>query len=499
MITLHPFTTSRESVLPLWSPAAQARRGAPDACALDLFVYLHGMLFTNIQLDDFAPTLGRLIERLSIEDPQAREWTMMAAVNVGAILEYGRPAGALRRTGAVGQQERPVAGPLAKMKLARKHAAGAGAEEKMDVDGETQQQQPSPSLSDASASAEPLPAFSMALQLTFAMLTHVLKKPVRRGSTLGDALNPYLTIVLTFLGTLSQHPAAMALLERAVPWEMLAAFLSTMPRSVSRSAFVKPTLDRSMLLPEDWSLRGMAWGGRKLYDHRFWETSGEGNMEMAVLDEVEEARVDGMIEDDHEDDDPKLRGARRELAVADKRWLRAFWAGELLAKAAEGFRRVEEAHGRSQWVVEGTLRDKVRVWAEEDRAEREAEERRKRGTRWDDTDDMDIDVDGDDEWQFADLSEQSEDDEMDSDEVKVLKVRVLPPPLPPLFLGSLAGLEMAAADRFWPLPSHRRGDGICEACCNPRHPRAHRRARSRASPAEPGGASRAAPRPRARR
>ena len=53
MITLHPFSTSREAVLPLWSQAAQSRRQAPDASLTELFVLLHGMIFTNIQLDDF--------------------------------------------------------------------------------------------------------------------------------------------------------------------------------------------------------------------------------------------------------------------------------------------------------------------------------------------------------------------------------------------------------------------------------------------------------------
>ena len=59
------------------------------------------MLFANIQLDDFSATLARLLERLDIEEPEGREWTMMAAVNIGALLEYGRQQGVLRRTGTL--------------------------------------------------------------------------------------------------------------------------------------------------------------------------------------------------------------------------------------------------------------------------------------------------------------------------------------------------------------------------------------------------------------
>ena len=67
MITVHPFSTARESVLPLWSPQAQMRRQAPDAQISELFVLLHGMLFTNIQRDDFEGVLARFEEKLVIE------------------------------------------------------------------------------------------------------------------------------------------------------------------------------------------------------------------------------------------------------------------------------------------------------------------------------------------------------------------------------------------------------------------------------------------------
>ncbi len=55
---LHPYPTSRESILPIWSATAQARRSVPDARASELFVLMHGMIFTNIQLDDFVTRDG---------------------------------------------------------------------------------------------------------------------------------------------------------------------------------------------------------------------------------------------------------------------------------------------------------------------------------------------------------------------------------------------------------------------------------------------------------
>ncbi|KIJ61387.1 hypothetical protein HYDPIDRAFT_31260, partial [Hydnomerulius pinastri MD-312] len=95
MTTLHPFLTSRELVLPIWSSTVQSRRSQPDATIPELFVLLHGMLFTNIQLDDFTPNLACFLRRLDIEGAEEREWIMMATVNVGAIMEYGRPGGVL--------------------------------------------------------------------------------------------------------------------------------------------------------------------------------------------------------------------------------------------------------------------------------------------------------------------------------------------------------------------------------------------------------------------
>ena len=51
---LHP--TSRKSIFSIWSSAAQSHRSQPDASTQELFILLYGMLFTNIQLDDFIPS-----------------------------------------------------------------------------------------------------------------------------------------------------------------------------------------------------------------------------------------------------------------------------------------------------------------------------------------------------------------------------------------------------------------------------------------------------------
>ncbi|KAH9842320.1 uncharacterized protein C8Q71DRAFT_876057 [Rhodofomes roseus] len=89
MITAHPYSTSREAILQIWSPAAQTCRQGPDAGVADLYIILHGMLFTHIQMDDFHGILDRFDEKLNIEVRSSRSATgiMMAVINLGAIFE----------------------------------------------------------------------------------------------------------------------------------------------------------------------------------------------------------------------------------------------------------------------------------------------------------------------------------------------------------------------------------------------------------------------------
>jgi protein SMG6 len=57
-------------------------RLGPDARAPELHVTPHGMLFTGIQLDDFAPTLSPPVERLDADGEGDRKRNVMAVVGV---------------------------------------------------------------------------------------------------------------------------------------------------------------------------------------------------------------------------------------------------------------------------------------------------------------------------------------------------------------------------------------------------------------------------------
>ncbi|KAF7777504.1 hypothetical protein Agabi119p4_3576 [Agaricus bisporus var. burnettii] len=437
MTTLHPFMTSRESILPLWSGSMQTRRMNPDAKVSELFVLLHGMLFTNIQLDDFKPTAARFLERLVIEGAEEREWIMMAIINISSVLEYGKPSGLLRRMGGIGGRE---TGRI----IAKKQATPT--DNKMEVDDEGQQST-SPTLSEAGQHLETSPAFKYALQLTFAMLSFVLRNPTRRATEFSrSSLNPYLTTILTFLSTVLKHAPSLALLERSIPWDDLTTFFSSIPRKVMESQGLFSVVDVTpeqrwpMLttgcappLPEDWCMRGMEWVSRKVFERGYWKM-GEDRPEVEVLETRESDQMtDGQIEDDGDERKGQhFYGVRAEgpgdmsgiptcagwrvspKETTMKRWGRIVRGAVDIAGTVPGFNWTQ---GTREWRVEGKLADKVAAWKEMDRKEREEEEKRRTGRRWLDEDEL-MDVDEEDSEEGS-----SEDDENDTEEVKELKAR----------------------------------------------------------------------------
>jgi hypothetical protein len=408
---------------------------------------MHGMLFTNIQLDDFHPTLARFMERLHFEEPEERDWIMMAIINITSILEYGRPTGVLRSTGGIGN----LAGTTGKEASTAVQAAAASAKvsmmvkkmDEMEVDdsqagsskaqAEAEMEQEidagverkangilsvSPVMIHASAipieDIEPPLAFKYALQLTFDMLTYTLRSPMRKATPFSrETLNPYITILLTFLVTVLKHPAAQKAIERSVPWAELATFFGSIPSKVLPQAEGGIRLTSACPpLPEDWCMRGMEWVGRRVYERGFWKSAEERQVEMEVLNksEASEHLTDGIIED--ESDDGTVSTSNSETKW---RWVRIVRAAAGLSKIVHGF--VWEM-GTKYWQVTGELQEKVLQWQEEDRLAREEEERRRSRRPWID-DDMEVD---DEEYTFVDAySEESEEDDQ-SEEVKMLRV-----------------------------------------------------------------------------
>lgn len=366
---------------------------------------------------------------------------MMAVINIGSMLEYGRSTAVLRRVaGTTGRETIPgtSASPIMsngtnKVKLMAKRADAD--DKKMDVDDDGVNGTSSPAMADATTEPELPSGLKYALQLTFGMLTHVLSRPyLRRSSPLArPSLNPYITILLTFVATTLKDKTAERVLKRAIPWEPLAVFLAAeTPRKVMQAELQR---EHTLLLSsgcyplsEDWCLRGLGWGGKKIYERGFWDKATRGDeisLEAEALDKTDTMDLqEGFIEDDGEDDEQAKRRPDTRSAELVGRWTRVARAAIKIAKTASGFTYAPPViqDGRGEWRIEGQLADQVAQWREEDVREKLDEERRLRGTRWDEDEDDEMEVDDDDVPMDGDDSE----DEGVSDEVKALKVSSLP-------------------------------------------------------------------------
>ncbi|KZT61497.1 hypothetical protein CALCODRAFT_479780 [Calocera cornea HHB12733] len=399
-----PHVTARESVLPLFSVDIQRARAAPDSSISALFVLLHGILYTRVQLDDFAPTKARFDERLRLEladvdtagNVSESEWIMWGVMCLAACAEYGREDGVIRK----------AEGRLRK----------TDNKEDADEDMEDVTDGVAALTADANEDNEPFPlTFRLALQLTFDLLAIVLEHPYHRAPPYYTShLNPFIVMMFTYLSTIAKSHKAMAIVERYVPWEQLARFVQGHVQRVSqgdreRAAKLRAEKPNSGgILPEDWALRGMDWVTRRVYQKGFWDkkspkpeilydakgrpaikgvahelVSGESDVLALGIEpvfssaSVSELVRDGIVEDEGEN----MRDSWIDLGK--RRWKRVMGASAMLEKRVRGW-QWEDARG---WVVGGELGDKLAAWREEDereRREKEEEDRRVRNRVWDD-------------------------------------------------------------------------------------------------------------------
>jgi protein SMG6 len=254
----------------------------------------------------------------------------------------------------------------------------------MDVDDEATSQA-SPALSDANMPAELPLSFKLVLELAFSMLSFVLRNLTQKASPLArSTLNPYISVMLTFLTTVTKHAETLSVMERSIPWHDLAQSFATIPCDIFTDAqgLDIPTAGNerwAMLtsgcvppLSEDWCLRGMEWIGRKVFERGYWKSGEERWMEVEILDVEEGGQLtDGIIEDEDDEEDGHSRGESL-CAETSKRWNRLVRCAVSLSTVVDGF--TCQVEGTCEWRVEGVLEAKVMRWLGEDRHEREEEE-----------------------------------------------------------------------------------------------------------------------------
>jgi len=407
---------------------------------MDLFVRLHGMLFTRIQLDDLPTVMSRFLERLEEDaslDGVSRkatitqvDWMLMATTNITALLQYGSGLGIIRKALAQEGAERR-----------RQHASAAGEE------GEEEDGQISPESDHHSPSMdtplEPTLSFSSALELSFAILDHCLQHP-RRLQGMTHVLNPYITLSLTFMATLFRQSHIGNIISTGLPWVRLVDFFNTCPEEIREEA----RLINGAPLPEDWCIRGMEWVGRRVYERGFWKAKGSGRgsgaMAQPKIGERFSSEMDVLLAnfdyavDTNEGVVDEIDGTDLTdgpVAVNQRRWRRVAWAAGIFVKHVDGLELLD-----GKVVIRGILADKL--------AEVEAERLAK----------LDLaDVPPPRQVQVEDLELESESENEDPD-LAVLRVCPLDQMKPKLMFRNVADISAhsSMAVPLLPLPNPRR-------------------------------------------
>lgn len=363
LIVTHDYPASRESLLPLFDTALQTRLSS-DAAPMDMFIRLHGMLFTRVQLDDFPSLLQRFSDRLGPAFGGSAvsqvDWMIMAAINTAAVLQYGAPDGVLRRALAREGFERR-----------RQQATNADegivedeADEEPSLGLENGTQLPGDNPTALSADGDQLPpiTYTYALQLLPTMFTHTLKDPFLNHNS-QPVLNPYLTVMMTFLATLSRQAAAMKLLLAQIPWQALVDLAGRLPAEFELREEAR--LIAGPPLPEDWLIRGEEWVGRRVFERGFWKTKGSGRGSQGLVQprigerfssEIDVLTADLDVDvDDQEGVVDDVDGADLTdgpIAIGQRRWRRIQWALGVLVKHVDGFDLVDGA-----LVIQGPLKE----------------------------------------------------------------------------------------------------------------------------------------------
>ncbi len=247
------------------------------------------------------------------------------------------------------------------------------------------------------------------LKLAFAMLDAFCNSSRKSGS-----LNPYITIMLTFLSTVAKQLAALSILERWVPWSKIVSLASDAPHSVDPRKDLPSKISSAAPLPEDWCLRGMAWVGRRVYERGFWR-SQRGSPGLHF-----ESEIDVLTREDHLGDsdwagesldigkeDTQSAGPGTEEFLQDLRWKRVAYCCGNLAKVVPG---LDYDPRRRTLTTAEPLRSKLQRWKAEEQKEAEEARKGKQNNKkveqsHTDSDDMSADEDDSDDEDDPDLPE----------------------------------------------------------------------------------------------
>lgn len=422
------------------------------------------MLFTKISLDDFDECLDRFLERLkedaclidrsggdfaSLQDTSIApfrdaEWSMIAVINIAALLQFGAEDGVIKKTtdkeltasaarpsssSNSNKARAPQAIMLNPSSLKRFEVIGEGAADEEAASLETPT---SPQIGGQVVQLAPLEeeddplVFSLAQRLTFGILEILLQHSYRIVNN-SQVVNPYIVLLLTFLSHVTQQSATLKHLEKAIPWSSLVRFFNTIPANIEIRMDVQTRLPGAPL-PEDWCLRGMEWTGRSLFARGYWKPNGTSSKrdEMPPIGPPSAGAVESEMDAlkfnlDFIDEDRDLSedGDLPSGELAANRWRRVATTAARFARTVAGIDYDSNAFGRqSKFHIAGMLGAKLNRWKLEEfeAAEAERELKAKASSKGDEGEELDEEESD---------SEEELDNPDDSEAVRELKVRSL--------------------------------------------------------------------------
>ncbi|KTW28179.1 hypothetical protein T552_02038 [Pneumocystis carinii B80] len=340
LVVSKSFSSARGSILSLFDPIFIHKESScfsetsRNSDLINNYVKLHGLLFTQLQLDNFETILNDLLSLLNKENIWNKEGVLMAITNIVALFQYGNKHGKLKyliKESRINNKKKKEEthffdkdySKLNQEYLERVTTVG----NKTDILSYDLNKSDLPAInhslfktvhitstlycpislinsSDLSRSRhsikdqETLPidhiVFLKACQLHYFIMS--LSISITSSNSLA-----YNFICMIFLYYCSKYSYVLSSMERFIPWLKIAEYLSNIIKKINYDSILEmsdlPVRQNKNPLPEDWALRGINWT-EKIWPKAYFENMTEDDFNFTVEqlnDEVTEIRIKRII------------------------------------------------------------------------------------------------------------------------------------------------------------------------------------------------------------
>lgn len=288
-----PFESARGSIMTLFNPVLNGKqdstRHKPSSMEWT-FVKAHALLFTGRSINDFGNCVnallgGMLIHYISRAGPRFKEVGVVAMIaNSAALFEYGT----IRSNGS----------PRSVLRLAFEETRSQVQKEIKTDNAEalntTEASQSEESLSPEESNSSSL-MIELAASFAFGTLSVALRKPDDRN--VHPMVHTSFVQILGFAGV----EKAMIRLERWIPWDDIAFFLTSIatPEAITArvfaSIFPKPQNGIGRPLPEDFLMRGQLWSEHYFPEEWFEKAAVDDEERVLELPSMEAPRLERIL------------------------------------------------------------------------------------------------------------------------------------------------------------------------------------------------------------